>query len=59
MLIEEAELLLGFNQGSKLQLHLHSTYEKEEKRFKHGRIVWLSHIESDNFLGLGTVNSKD
>ncbi len=28
VLIENADLFLAFNQGSKLQLHLHSIYEK-------------------------------
>lgn len=57
-MVEGRELLLGFNQGTKLQLHLHSLYEKEAKCYKHGQVVWLSHIESDKFLSVGTVNNK-
>lgn len=56
--IEGGELLLGFNKGTKLQIHLYSLFEKEERSYKHGRVVWLSHMESDNFLSVGAVNGK-
>ena len=43
---ETMQLFLGFSFGSKLQFHYYSTHEKEEKYYKHGELVWLSHIES-------------
>lgn len=52
-------MYLGFNLGSKFQFHFYTNYEKEEKYYKHGKIVWISHIESDNFLSLETINSKE
>jgi hypothetical protein len=55
----QMQLFLGFSYGSKLQFHYYSTYEKEEKYYKHGRIVWLSHIESENFLSLTSVNGRE
>ena len=55
----ERELFLGFSLGSKLQFHYYSTHEKEEKFYRHGKIVWLSHIESENFLSLAQVHGRE
>lgn len=51
-------MFLEFNVRSKLQFHRYNSYEKEEKYYKHGKMVWLSHIESDKFLSIVNVNGK-
>jgi hypothetical protein len=52
-------LLLGFSRGSKFLFHFYSVYEREEKFYKAGRIIWLSHIESDNFLSVQTNGGRE
>jgi len=52
-------MFLEFNVKSKFQFHRYSIHEKEEKHYRHGKIVWLSHIESDKFMSIVNVNGKE
>ena len=56
MIVERGEknfdLFLSFTKGSKFIFHFYNFYEKEERYYKYGMIVWISHIESNNFLSV-------